>query len=176
VDSSEGQTGETLQNFPLGRGDVAITDRGSGHPAAMGPALAQGAQLLVRLQPFRVVLGQPLEQPLALGAACKRQQPDTLRTLEGVSQSPDGQQQVRGWGHASRVSAEQAGRARHPCRQRHKKGAPKAATLCVAGGGLVWTPLAPEVVSPPTIMALSRCRGHVDLAIKRGTSVLDLDA
>jgi hypothetical protein len=95
-------TGETLQNFPLGRGDVAITDRGYGYPAGMGHALAQGAQLLVRLHPFRVVLCEPMEPPLALCAALKRPHTDTIRTLEVVIQSTEGQHQVRGWMHAYR--------------------------------------------------------------------------
>jgi len=176
VSISDVHTGETLKNFTLGRGDVAITDRGYCHPAGMGHALAQGAQLLVRLNPFSVVLCDPLGQPLTLCAALKRQHTDTIRTLEVVIQSTDGQHQVRGWVHAYRLSAEQAGRARHQCRQRHKKGAPKAETLFLAGWVLVFTTLAPEVMSAPTIMALYRCRWQVELAIKRWKSVLDMDA
>jgi hypothetical protein len=41
----------------------------------------------------------------------------------------------------------------------------------VAGWGLVLTPLAPEVVSAHTIMALSRCRWQGERAIKRGEGV-----
>ena len=176
VSISDVPTGETLTNFTLGRGEVASTDRGYCHPAGMGHALAQGAQLLVRLTPFRVVLCEPMEQPLVLGTALQRQQTDTIRTREVGLQSTDGQQQVRGWGHADRLSAAPAGRARHQCRQRHTKGAPKAATLFLAGGGLVFTTLAPTVVSAPTIMALYRCRWQGELAIKRWKSGRDMDA
>ena len=38
------------------------------------------------------------------------------------------------------------------------------------------TPLAPAVLSAQTLMALYRCRGHVEMAIKRWKSVLDVDA
>ena len=41
---------------------------------------------------------------------------------------------------------------------------------------LVCTTLAPAVLSPQTIMALSRCRWQVDIAIKRWKRVLDVDA
>jgi len=74
------------------------------------------------------------------------------------------------------LSAEQANRARQQCRQRHKTGTPKAATLFLAGWVLVFTTLAPEVVSAQTIMALYRCRWQVELAIKRWKSVLAMDA
>ena len=46
----------------------------------------------------------------------------------------------------------------------------------MAGWVLVCTPLAPAVLSAQTIMALSRCRWHVELARKRWKSVLDVDA
>jgi len=142
----------------------------------MGDALNKGAQLLVRLNPFSVVLGDPVGPPLELGAALKRQHADTIRTLEVVIHSASGADEVRGWGHAYRLSAEQANRARQPCRQRHKKGAPKAQALFLAGWVLVFTTRAPAVLSAQTIMALYRCRWQVELAIKRWKSVLDLDA
>ena len=158
VSISDVHTGETLKNFTLGRGDVAITDRGYCHPAGMRAALNKGAQLMVRLNPFSVILCDPVGQPLELGAALKRQHADTIRTLEVVIYSASRADEVRGWVHAYRLSAEQANRARQQCRQRHKTGTPKAATLFLAGWVLVFTTLAPEVVSAQTIMALYRCR------------------
>jgi hypothetical protein len=100
VSISDVHTGETLKNFTLGRGDVAITDRGYCHPAGMGHALAQGAQLLVRLHPFSVVLCDPAGQPLALRAALTRQPADTLHTLEVEIRSASGADAVHGWVHA----------------------------------------------------------------------------
>src|SRR5215475_3301588 len=101
---------------------------------------------------------------------------DTLRTLEVVIHSASGSDEVRGWVHAYRLNAEQAQRARQHCRQRHKKGTPKAQALFLAGWVLVFTTLAPAVLSAQTIMALYRCRWQVELAIKRWKSVLDVDA
>ena len=87
---SEVQTGATLQHCSLGYGDVALTDRGDGHPARRGDAVTNGAQRMVCLQPFRVVLGEPAGQPLALGAAWQRPPADPLRTLEVVSHAASG--------------------------------------------------------------------------------------
>jgi hypothetical protein len=97
---SDVHTGETLPNFTLGRGDVAITDRGDGPPAGMGHAFAQGAQWLVRLTPFRGVLGDPAGPPLALRAALTRQPAATIYPLEGALRSASGAAAVRGWGSA----------------------------------------------------------------------------
>ena len=173
---SDVHTGETLKHFPLSTGDVAVADRGYAHAQGMSAAVKQGAELIVRLNPFSVVLCDPTEQPLALCTALKRQPTDTIRTLAVVIQSACGQHTVRGWVHASRLNAEQAGRARHKCRQRHKKGAPKAESLLLAGWVLVFTTLAPAVLSAQTIMGLYRCRWQVEIAIKRWKSVLDVDA
>jgi len=173
---SDVQTGETLKHFPLRAGDVAVADRGYAHAQGMSAAVKQGADLIVRLNPFSVVLSDPAGQPLALGAALKRQPTETIRTLEVVIQSTCGQHTVRGWVHAYRLSAEQAGRARHKCRQRHKKGVPTAESLWLAGWVLVLTTLSPAVLSAQTIMRLYRCRWQVEIAIKRWKSVLDVDA
>jgi hypothetical protein len=96
VSSRDGHTGAPLKNLTLGHGDVALTARGSGHPAGRGDALNKGAQRMVRLTPFRVVLGDPAGQRLALGAALKRQPADTSRPLEVVLHAASGADEVRG--------------------------------------------------------------------------------
>jgi hypothetical protein len=168
--------GETLKHFTLSPGDVVVADRGYSHPHGLHAAVQQGAELIVRLNPFRVVLTPPAGQPLVLGAALKRQWTETIRTLSVVIRSADGQHEVRGWVHAYRLSPEQANRARQKCRQRHKNGAPKAETLFLAGWVLVFTTLAPTVLSAATILAIYRCRWQIEIAIKRWKSVLDVDA
>jgi len=173
---SDVHTGETLKHFSLGAGDVAVADRGYAHAQGMREAVKQGADLIVRLNPFSVVLFDQKQQPLALCATLKRQKMETIRTLAVVLQSTCGQHTVRGWVHAYRLSAEQAGRARQKCRQRHKKGAPKAESLFLAGWVLVLTTLSPAMLSAQTIMSLYRCRWQVEIAIKRWKSVLDMDA
>src|SRR2546422_1685272 len=60
---SDVHTGETLKHFPLRAGDVAVADRGYAHAQGMSEAVKQGAELIVRLNPLRVVLCDPTEQP-----------------------------------------------------------------------------------------------------------------
>ena len=173
---SDVHTGETLKHFTFAPGDVAVADRGYAQCQGMHAAVAQGADLIVRLNPFSVVLGDAAGAPLELSVALKRQKTETLRTLPVVLRAAGGQHEVRGWVHAYRLNAEQANRARHKCRQGHKKGTPTAESLFLAGWVLVFTTLSPVVLSAQTIMALYRCRWQVEIAIKRWKSVLDVDA
>jgi len=173
---SDVHTGETLKHFTFAPGDVAVADRGYAQCQGMSVALQQGADLLVRLNPFSVVLGDATGAPLELCAALKHQRLETLRTLVVARHSTGGQHEVRGWVHAYRLNVEQANRARHKCRQGHKKGTPSAESLFWAGWVLVFTTLAPVVLSPQTILALYRCRWQVEIAIKRWKSVLAVDA
>ena len=76
----------------------------------MQTASQQGADLIVRLNPFSVVLTTLTGQRLALRAALQGQQAETVRTLPVVLGSADGQHEVRGWVHAYRLSSEQANR------------------------------------------------------------------
>ena len=173
---SDVHTGETLKHFTLAPGDVAVADRGYAHCQGMSAAIQQGADLIVRLNPFSVVLCDAVGVPLELCAVLKRQPMETLRTLAVALCATGGQHEVRGWVHAYRLNAEHANRARHKCRQGHKKGTPTAESLLLAGWVLVCTTLAPAVLSAQTIMALYRCRWQVEMAIKRWKSVLDVDA
>src|SRR5712692_2379214 len=142
----------------------------------MKAAVKQGAERIIRLHPFSVVLGDAAGAPLELGAALQRPHTATLRTLAVALRSAGGQHAGRGGIHAYRLKAEQAHRARQKCRQGQKKGTPKAESLLLAGWVLVFTTLAPAVLSAQTILALSRCRWQGEIAIKRWKSVLDVDA
>jgi hypothetical protein len=173
---SDVHTGETLKHFTFAPGDIAVADRGYAQCQGMSAALQQGADLIVRLHPFSVVLGDATGAPLELCAALKRQRMETRRTLVVTLRATGGQHEVRGWVHAYRLNVEQTNRARHNCRQGHKKGTPSAESLLLAGWVLVFTTLAPAVLSAQTIMALYRCRWQVEIAIKRWKSVLDVDA
>ena len=173
---SDVHTGETRKHCTFAPGDIAVADRGYAQCQGMNAALQQGADLIVRLHPFSVVLGDATGAPLELCAALKRQRMETLRTLVVTLRATGGQHEVRGWVHAYRLNVEHANRARHKCRQGHKKGTPSAASLFLAGWVLVFTTLAPTVLSAQTILALYRCRWQVEIAIKRWKSVLDVDA
>ena len=142
----------------------------------MHAAVAQGADVIVRLNRFSVVLSDTAGAPVELGVTLKRERMETLRTLAVTLCAAGGQHEVRGWVHAYRLNAEQANSAGHECRQGHKKGTRSAASLLLVGWVLVFTTLARAVLTAQTIMALYRCRWQVELAIKRWKSVLDVDA
>jgi hypothetical protein len=173
---SDVRGGETLKHFRFQPGDVVLADRGYAQAQGMHTAVQQGADLIVRLTPFSVVLTTLTGQPLSLRAALQGQQAETVRTLPVVVGSADGQHAVRGWVHAYRLSPEQANRARQKCRQRHKRGQPRAETLWLAGWVLVFTTLSPAVLPAQSLLAVYRCRWQIEIAIKRWKSVLDVDA
>ena len=60
---SDVHTGETRKPCTVAPGDVAVADRGYAQCHGMSAALQQGADLSVRLQPFRVVLGDATGAP-----------------------------------------------------------------------------------------------------------------
>jgi len=97
---SDVHTGETLKHFTLAPGDVVLADRGYAQCQGMRGALEQGAALIVRLNPFSVVLSDAAGAPLKLSAALKRQKTATLRTLVVALHAAGGQHEVRGWVHA----------------------------------------------------------------------------
>ena len=75
------RTGESLRHFPCGPGDVAVGDRGYGHPATLVHTVQQGAELLVRLNPHNVPVTHPPGTALDWGRALGRPAPTTVCTL-----------------------------------------------------------------------------------------------
>jgi Transposase DDE domain len=75
------------------------------------------------------------------------------------------------------LTLRQANKTRRVCRQQsHKKGhQPRPQTLLLAGWVLVVTTLPPTRLPDATALALYRGRWAVDIAIKRWTSVRDVD-
>ena len=95
---SDVHTGETLKHCTLAPGDVVVADRGYAQCQGMRTALQQGAALLVRLNPFSVVLNDGAGAPLELCSILKRQKMATRRTLPVVLHAAGGWHEVRGWG------------------------------------------------------------------------------
>ena len=123
----------------------------------------------MRLNPLSIVLFNQKQQPLALCATLKRQKMETLRTLAVVLQSTCGQHTVRGWVHAYRLSAEQAGRARQKCRQRHKKGARKRRASFSRGALGADHPVACDALGPDDHgpLPLSLASGNRDKTLEK---------
>jgi hypothetical protein len=62
---SDVHMGETLKHCTLSAGDVAVADRGYAHAQGIHEAVQQGAEVIVRLNPFSVVLGDATGKPLS---------------------------------------------------------------------------------------------------------------
>jgi hypothetical protein len=171
-------TDESLKHWRWAPGDVAVADRGYSHPDAMVQTGQAGADLLVQLKPPRVPLCQYEGTPLDLVAALKHQPQAILRSVPVVIGTSAGATREQGWVHAFRLAAPEAANARAACRKRsRKKGrTPQQTTLSLAGWVLVWTSLPPPRLSAETILAVYRRRWPVERAIKRGKSLLDVDA
>jgi len=91
---SDVHMGETLKHCTFAPGDIAVADRGYAQCQGMHAALQQGADLIVRLHPFSVVLGDATGAPLELSVALKRQKMETLRTLEVTLHAAGGQDEA----------------------------------------------------------------------------------
>lgn len=177
-------TGESLKDLPLGPGDVVVGDRGYCHAWAMGAAVRQGVQVMVRLNPHNMPLyhGDGSAPSGGVGTrvdwlqALQDQTPGTVQTLPVLLSAP-GTQPVKGFVHAFRLDPKGAAEARRACRQRNsKKGrTPKQTTLFLAEWVLVFTTLDPKLVSAETVLELYRVRWQVEQAIKRWKSLMDAD-
>jgi hypothetical protein len=170
------RTGESLANFALGRGDVALVDRGYAHPDKMVQTVQQGAHLILRLNAHNVPVYRLDGARLDLAERLQAQAAETIQTLPVEVKRADGQQAVRGWLHAYRLNEAQASRARRRARRnnRKKRRTPKAQTLFLAGWVLVWTTLSPEQLSARQVLDLYRLRWQVEVALKRWKSLLDV--
>jgi Transposase DDE domain len=171
------RTGESLKHFPRAAGDVAVADRGYCHPEAIIQSVQRGADVVLRLNPHNLPLCQQEGGPLDLVATLQRQIPTSVCTLPVLLGGPAGPAQVEAWVHAYRLPPEEANRARRMCRKRNsKKGhQPQHSTLFLAGWVLVLTSLPPTWLPGPTVLAVYRTRGQIELAIKRWKSLLDAD-
>jgi hypothetical protein len=169
-------TGESLRHFPWKPGDVAVADRGYGHPATLVQTAQQGADLLVRLNAHNVPVTQPDGTPVAWRRVLAPQRPTTVCTLP-VQLAVAGGEPLPLWVHAYRLPEAQAAKARRLCRQQSRKKGhqPTSQSLLLAGWVLVVTTLPPTLLPGPTALALYRVRWQIEMAIKRWKSVLDVD-
>src|SRR5512143_2910811 len=170
-------TAESLRDFTLGAGDIALVDRGYCQPAALVETHQQGADWIVRWNsgmPIWTSTGEAFDLAGTLQAVPPTQAVVTQAVQVGPATAST---RVAAWLHACRLPEAQANAARRRCRRRaQKKGKTlKAATLYLAGWVIVVTTLEPIGWTAETILALSRVRWQVELAIKRWKSLLKAD-
>jgi hypothetical protein len=176
VAMTDKHTGESLRHFPLGPGDVAVADRGYGHPATIVQTVQRGADVVLRLNPHNVPVTHRDGTPMAWHAVLGRPPAAPVSTLP-VQLAVAGAAPVPLWVHAAPLPEAQANKARRVCRQQRRKQGhqPAPQTLFLAGWVLVVTTLPPTLLAGPTALALYRVRWQIEIAIKRWKSVLDVD-
>jgi hypothetical protein len=167
--------GESLVHFPLGPGDIALADRGTAYAPPIVETVKKQAAVLLRMSPAHLPVSDGDGQRVALMPVLREPPWETSRSLDVRVQAPS-LGAVRGHVHAYRLSKEQANIARQRIRtQSRKKGrTPKDTTLFWAGWVLVFTTVAPSLLGAKTISALYGVRGHIEIAIKRWKSVLEV--
>ena len=169
-------TAESLRHFTRGTGDIARVDRGYCQPATLVETHRQGPDWIVRCN-SGMPLWTPTGEEFDLVATLKHLPPTQARVTQSVQVGPAGAaERVAAPLHACRLPEAQANAARRRCRrQAQKKGKTlKAATLYLAGWVSVVTTLDPPGWTAETLLALSRVRWQVELAIKRWKSLLDV--
>jgi hypothetical protein len=169
-------TGESLGHFPLGRGDIALADRGYAYATPIIETVRKQAEVILRMSPAHLPVYDGDGQRVDLAQVLRAQPWETSHTIDVHVQAPASSDAVHGYIHAYRLSVEQANTARRRLRaQSRKKGrTPKETTLFWAGWVLVFTTVAPSILSANTISTLYRVRWQIEIAIKRWKSVLDV--
>lgn len=177
VEVTDAHGAETLARFPVQPGEIQVADRGYAYDRGLGPILAQGGRLVVRINWRNLRLQEEDGQRFDL--------PAWLRTLDATA-SP--QQERTVWlatdqGRFAlrlvicRLPPDKAEQARRRARQiaRKKKHQVDPRTLLAAGFVLLLTNLPTNTWSTADVLALYRIRWQVEMLIKRYKSLLAFD-
>jgi len=176
-------TGESLKNYPLRKGDVAVVDRGLCHAAGILEKQGEGADVVARYNPTVMPLYNDDGTPLELIAELKKNSKATRMSFSvsaKVRSKEKNEPPAKLEGHliVLRLSEKKAKAARSHCRkQASKKGRnkPTPDTLFLAGFLMVFTTLSAQILSDQTLLELYKCRWQIEMAIKRLKSLLDID-
>ncbi|MCP4392236.1 MAG: transposase, partial [Gammaproteobacteria bacterium] len=174
VEVTDKYQGERLDYYPLQDGDVVLIDRGYNQPSQLLEQGAKNVCVVLRYNPHGMGLFDDHGQKIDWSQQLKDCSGDNCCVPARVAHEG---QYLEGWVHASRLPEEQAAQARRRVRANAKKKGrtAQAKTLLMAGWVLVFTTVAPEILSTTVIAALYRVRWQVELVIKRLKSLLDVD-
>lgn len=166
LEVTDAHGGESLKRLPVHKGDIVLCDRAYAHREAVAKVLAQGADVIVRLNSGTFPLGDEHGEPL-----------DLVKLIERLPVEQAGEWSVwfewRGKRHrlrlcALRKSEAAAQRARRKSQQKARKHGNqiRPETLQLASFVLVLTSLPPDW-SASVVLELYRARWQVELAFKR---------
>jgi hypothetical protein len=176
--------GESLKRYHLQAGDVAVVDQGyCSYAGILEAVYDKGADVIVRWNHNRSLYDpQHKSRVLELCAKLKEQQPGSLSSFPvllqytATSKQKDKRELV-GYLHVYRMTAKEAQEARKRVSRQHQKKQRKLSekTLFLRQFVMVFTSLAPDVVSGESVLAIYRCRWQIELAIKRMKSLININ-
>jgi hypothetical protein len=176
VELTDAHGAETMARYPPQANEIRVGDRGYAYAKSMGPVLASGSGLVVRINWQSVPLEHPEGNKVDLIAYLRSISPQQPVVEHSVwMQTPQGRFPLRLI--VAMLPQEAADRARQriykACRRKGKT--PDARTLFAAGFTMVVSNLAQEPWPAEQVLRLYRLRWQVELLFKRLKSLLHLD-
>jgi len=176
LEVTDAHSGETMARYPARANEIRVGDRGYAYAKSMGPVLASGSGLVVRINWQSVPLQDQEGNKVDLIALLRSILPQHPVVEQNVwMQTPQGRFPLRLT--VAMLPQEAADRARQRVRKayRNKGKTPDARTLFAAGFTMVVSNLAPEPWPAEQVLHLYRLRWQVELLFKRLKSLLHLD-
>jgi len=177
VEVTDAKGGESLARLPSRPGEIVVADRGLAFANSLGPVLAAGAWLAVRLNWQNLPLWEQPQQRFDITAWLSQLEKDELTSVERTLWLPTPQGNFLVRLVAGRLPQAAAERARQRVRENAKKKGrtPDQRSLLAAGFLLVLTNLPALSWSADQVLHLYRLRWQVELSMKRLKSLLHLD-
>jgi hypothetical protein len=178
IELTDGHGGESLARFTWAPGDLCLADRGYAVRSSLGPVLAAGAWLLLRVGWLKLPFEDAQAHAFDLIGWLKQAGLTPGTPAQEVAvwvQTPQGRFPLRLVAQAIPAeAAEEARRRLHKDARKHHRTA-DARSLFAAGFVLLTTNLPATPWGAPHVMQLYRFRWQVELAFKRLKSILQLD-
>ena len=176
VKATDRHTGETLKNFKLSPGDVAIVDRGYCHANAILEKQNEGADVIVRYSQATMPLYHDNGDDFNLMPMLKSGKRKSYMCFSVQGGAKD-DEKAYGQLHAIALPEAQADAARRRCHSdaRRRGCTPSVESLFLAGYIIVFTTLPLHILSTQEVLEIYRCRWQIELVFKRWKSLLDAD-
>ena len=176
LEVTDAHSGETMARFAPQANEIRVGDRGYAYAKSMGPVLASGSGLVVRINWQSVPLEHQGGNKVDLIDFLRSISPQQPVVEQNVwMQTPQGRFPLRLI--VAMLPQDAADRARQRIRQayRRKGKTPDARTLFAAGFTMLVSNLSPEPWPAEQVLHLYRLRWQVELLFKRLKSLLHLD-
>jgi hypothetical protein len=169
------ETGESLKNFPVKKGDVVLADRAYGKRGQLAWLMERGADAIVRVTPwnFPAVEGAETDIKFDWAGHLRRLRGHTPGDWTAWFEAEGKRRSVRVCAVRKSEAARREAVHAIEVEARKKGNKVQPETLEYAGYVIVLTTLRKAEVSTAQVLELYRCRWQVELAFKRLKSLLD---